>query len=83
MGHSLGLTLIAEGVETEEQYRFIKDQGCDRVQGFLLGRPMPPSDLLGRLRAECVRDGEAVAVDPGHELEAPMPRPTNVRPSFA
>jgi diguanylate cyclase (GGDEF)-like protein len=52
MGHSLGLTLIAEGVETMEQHRFLLSQGCDRVQGYLLGRPMPANDLTDRLRAE-------------------------------
>jgi diguanylate cyclase (GGDEF)-like protein len=52
MGHSLGLTLIAEGVETEDQLRFLTDQGCDRVQGFLLGRPMPAEDLIGLMRSE-------------------------------
>jgi diguanylate cyclase (GGDEF)-like protein len=52
MGHSLGMTLIAEGVETPEQHRFLKDQGCDRVQGFLLGRPMPAQDLVDLMRAD-------------------------------
>ncbi len=52
MGHSLGLTIIAEGVETEEQRRFLTGQRCDRLQGYLLGRPMPASDLVDRLRAE-------------------------------
>jgi EAL domain-containing protein (putative c-di-GMP-specific phosphodiesterase class I) len=52
MGHSLGMTLIAEGVETHEQRRFLKDQGCDRVQGYLLGRPMPAEDLVDVMRTE-------------------------------
>ena len=52
MGHSLGLTLIAEGVETIEQYRFLADQGCDRVQGYLFGRPMPADDLVELMQAD-------------------------------
>jgi EAL domain-containing protein (putative c-di-GMP-specific phosphodiesterase class I) len=52
MGHSLGLTLVAEGVETDEQRRFLADQRCDRLQGFLLGRPMPATELVDRLRIE-------------------------------
>lgn len=41
LAHMLKLEVIAEGVETEEQYEFLKKQGCDRMQGYLLSRPMP------------------------------------------
>ena len=37
--HSMGLTVVAEGVEDEEQLRWVTARGFDRVQGFLLGRP--------------------------------------------
>lgn len=76
MGHSLGLTLIAEGVETDEQRRFLTTQGCDRVQGYLLGRPMPAEDLVHRLQAQPAFDeafgpgfvlsGQFDAVDVAH-----------------
>jgi len=52
MGKSLGLTLVAEGVETPDQHRFLADQGCERAQGFLFGRPMPEEDMAERLREE-------------------------------
>lgn len=52
MGHSLGVTLIAEGVETEDQLRFLTDQGCDRVQGYLLGRPMRADALTDLMSSE-------------------------------
>ncbi len=39
LGHDLGMMLCAEGVETERQLAFLRDQRCDLVQGYLLGRP--------------------------------------------
>jgi EAL domain-containing protein (putative c-di-GMP-specific phosphodiesterase class I) len=45
IAHSLGLSVIAEGVETEDQLRFLRDQGCERAQGYLLGRPMAAKDI--------------------------------------
>jgi EAL domain-containing protein (putative c-di-GMP-specific phosphodiesterase class I) len=41
LGAELGLDVIAEGVETEQQLRMLTDLGCPRAQGYLLGRPMP------------------------------------------
>lgn len=45
LGSTLGMTTTAEGVETEDQYRLVKENGCTDVQGWLFGRPMPASDL--------------------------------------
>ena len=39
LGESLDIPILAEGVETQEQLTFLKEQGCDEVQGYLLGRP--------------------------------------------
>jgi diguanylate cyclase (GGDEF)-like protein/PAS domain S-box-containing protein len=41
MAHSLGLTVIAEGVETAQQLAFLREHGCDALQGYLLSRPIP------------------------------------------
>jgi diguanylate cyclase (GGDEF)-like protein/PAS domain S-box-containing protein len=49
IGHSLGLSVVAEGVETNEQLTYLKQQGCDEVQGFLLSRPLSAKDVTPRL----------------------------------
>lgn len=41
LGHGLGLQVVAEGVETEEELRYLRAEGCDLAQGFLLGAPAP------------------------------------------
>ncbi|WP_097459340.1 GGDEF and EAL domain-containing protein [Mangrovitalea sediminis] len=48
MAHSLGLKAVAEGVETEEQLRLLRDLGCEGYQGFLYSKPMAPGDLEHR-----------------------------------
>ncbi|WP_027897562.1 bifunctional diguanylate cyclase/phosphodiesterase [Zestomonas thermotolerans] len=48
MAHSLNLTVVAEGVESHAQLRFLREHGCDKVQGFLLGRPMPAPQLAAQ-----------------------------------
>ncbi len=50
MAHSLGLEVCAEGVETAAQLAFLRQERCDRVQGFLCARPMEPGRLAGYLR---------------------------------
>ena len=47
LAHDLGMRVIAEGIETPEQLKLIKDMGGNEAQGYLLGRPMPdPVALL-------------------------------------
>ena len=45
MGKALGLTVVAEGVETAEQDQFLRDQACDEIQGFLFSKPVPPEAI--------------------------------------
>lgn len=54
MGKALGLTVVAEGVETTEQDRFLRDRSCDELQGYLFSKPVPPEEIpsiLLRLRS--------------------------------
>lgn len=55
LGQSLGLTTVAEGVETAEQANMLRSMGCEIGQGWLFGRPVPAEELaevIGRLRRE-------------------------------
>jgi diguanylate cyclase (GGDEF)-like protein len=45
VGRSLRMTTIMEGIETEEQFEMLRRLGCDQAQGYLIGRPMPASEL--------------------------------------
>jgi diguanylate cyclase (GGDEF)-like protein/PAS domain S-box-containing protein len=51
LGHGLEMSIVAEGVETQEQLGFLANEGCDAVQGYLLGKPLPIAQyatLVGR-----------------------------------
>jgi EAL domain-containing protein (putative c-di-GMP-specific phosphodiesterase class I) len=45
LAHALGLTVVAEGVETPEQADHLRRLGCDRAQGYHFARPLPAADL--------------------------------------
>lgn len=45
MGHSLGKKIVAEGIETEDQYHFLKECGCDEGQGFFFHHPVPADEF--------------------------------------
>ena len=51
MAHSLGITVVGEGVENEGQFAILRERGCDHAQGYWLGRPMAASELARRLIA--------------------------------
>jgi EAL domain-containing protein (putative c-di-GMP-specific phosphodiesterase class I) len=52
LAHSLGRTVVAEGVEDPHSLEQLKSMGCDQAQGFVVGRPMSLDELVRRLEAE-------------------------------
>jgi diguanylate cyclase (GGDEF)-like protein/PAS domain S-box-containing protein len=52
MGHGLGIRVLAEGVENQDQMDFLRDSGCDMIQGFHYGRPLTAEDAGKVLSAE-------------------------------
>jgi EAL domain-containing protein (putative c-di-GMP-specific phosphodiesterase class I) len=54
MGKALGMTIVAEGVETIEQQTFLRDHACDEMQGLLFSKPVSPVQLADLLRAVLV-----------------------------
>ncbi|GAA4656029.1 cyclic Di-GMP phosphodiesterase RmdB [Streptomyces chumphonensis] len=70
LAHSLGLLVVAEGVEDDETWERLRDLGCDAVQGWLVSAAMPPAETTAWLRARGV----------GPALPAPIPSATSAAP---
>jgi len=64
LGHALGMKVVAEGVETEQEEAMLRRQGCDEIQGYLYSRPLAPRDLAQwlKLGGASLRAGEPPAV---------------------
>jgi EAL domain-containing protein (putative c-di-GMP-specific phosphodiesterase class I) len=59
LGHNLGLTVTAEGVEDEETRKLLVQLGCDVAQGYFFSKPAPVDDVTSWLRGSpwsCIRD---------------------------
>ncbi|WP_431042024.1 putative bifunctional diguanylate cyclase/phosphodiesterase [Streptomyces sp. P1-3] len=70
LAHSLGLLVVAEGVEDDETWERLRDLGCDAVQGWLVAAAMPPEETTAWLRAR--GEGRSAAAVP-EEVEADQP----------
>jgi diguanylate cyclase (GGDEF)-like protein len=64
MGRALGLRIVAEGVETEAQDRFLREHLCDELQGFLFSKPIPAEELAVLL----LKDHESPSLQPLSEM---------------
>jgi EAL domain-containing protein (putative c-di-GMP-specific phosphodiesterase class I) len=63
LGKNLGLEVVAEGVETQEAWDALREQGCTLAQGYFIGRPIPADELAALLEELAPRTGpEPLAV---------------------
>jgi diguanylate cyclase (GGDEF)-like protein/PAS domain S-box-containing protein len=63
LGHGLEMSIVAEGVETEEQLKFLADEGCDAVQGYFIGKPLPVDQydtLVGRVARDAAEPARKI-----------------------
>jgi EAL domain-containing protein (putative c-di-GMP-specific phosphodiesterase class I) len=58
MARRLGITSVAEGVETQEEWDVLKAAGCDQAQGYLIAKPLDRNSFLAFCTAESMRSGE-------------------------
>ncbi|MEV5595018.1 bifunctional diguanylate cyclase/phosphodiesterase [Streptomyces sp. NPDC052496] len=83
LAHSLGLLVVAEGVEDDETWERLRDLGCDAVQGWLVAAAMPPDETTAWLRARgergWQREAERPAAEPQHERAAAVEQTADQR----
>ncbi|WP_446033489.1 putative bifunctional diguanylate cyclase/phosphodiesterase [Streptomyces gossypii] len=72
LAHSLGLLVVAEGVEDDETWERLRDLGCDAVQGWLVAAAMPPAEATAWLRS---REGGRAPVQPSPPSPPSLPAP--------
>jgi diguanylate cyclase (GGDEF)-like protein/PAS domain S-box-containing protein len=63
IGHDLGITIVAEGVETPEQLEVLTRLGCRYIQGYLLSRPAPLSEAMADLAVDALRSTHGLSAD--------------------
>lgn len=73
MGKALGLTVIAEGVETSDQELFVRKHACDELQGFLFSKAVSSEDLAALLRSQAPISSPALQPQSPFQIDAEMP----------
>jgi diguanylate cyclase len=69
LGKSLGIPVLAEGIETKGQWQFLVGEGCDKGQGYLFARPVPLAKLPDAIRAAVqVTRSDELTVKDGRQL---------------
>ena len=74
LGHNLGLTIVAEGVESEQALSALREFGCDLAQGYHLSRPIPAAALDPWLLGRTITPAHPVAPLPPFPLPPSQPR---------
>lgn len=78
LGRSLKIPVLAEGIENSDQLSMLSIEGCDEVQGYLLGRPMPIDQIVGsgqiKVKAEAPAAAPRVRAETASEAAAPVPK---------
>ena len=69
MSHSLNLTVVAEGVEKEEQVEFLSRNGCDQIQGYYFSRPLPEDEF-----EQYVTSSVHLPVQPADRMQENVPQ---------
>ena len=64
LAHNLGMRVVAEGIETRDQFELLREQACDVGQGYLLGKPVAPAEAFS-FCAPAAFDEPATDIDPG------------------
>jgi len=64
LARNLGITVLAEGVEDEAQARFLRERGCDEMQGYLVAKPMPAAEMAAYLADRRVAPGDPPFIVP-------------------
>ena len=75
LGRALGRPVVAEGVESQEQLDLLRSQGCNQVQGYLIGKPLPIECYASLIAAKSKRSGSSHAKRPATHSRAAIARP--------